>query len=185
MSAATMAVIIVAVAAVVLVISVMAAARRRRLQGRFGQEYDRVVTEKHSQRKAEAELAGRVRRVQHLDIRPLSPAARAKYAAGWAAIQERFVDQPQQAVAEAQQLVVSVMSERGYPVEGHDQIVADLSVEHAAVLDHYRAAEDISRSAAAGTASTEELRQGLIHYRALFGDLLGQQDEAGLEATGR
>jgi len=184
MSAATTAVIVVVVAVVVLVISLMVVARRRRLQRRFGQEYDRVVSEKHSQRKAEAELAGRERRVQRLDIRPLTPAARARYAAEWAALQERFVDQPQQAVAEAQQLVVSVMNERGYPAESDGEIAADLSVEHAAVLDHYRAAQHISANAAAGTASTEDLRQALIHYRVLFGELLGQADEAEPEAVG-
>jgi hypothetical protein len=178
MSAATIAGIVVVIAIVVLVISVMAAARRRRLQRRFGPEYDRVVKEKQSQRKADTELAGRERRVQHLDIRPLTPEARARYAAEWADVQERFVDQPQQAVAEAQQLVVSVMTERGYPAEGDDQIAADLSVEHAAVLDRYRTAQDISTSAAAGTASTEDLRQAMIHYRALFGELLGHADEA-------
>jgi Tfp pilus assembly protein PilX len=184
MSAATIAGIVVVIAIVVLVISVMAATRRRRLQRRFGPEYDRVVKEKQSQRKADAELASRERRVQHLDIRPLTPAARARYAAGWADVQERFVDQPQQAVTEAQQLVVSVMTDRGYPAEGDDQIVADLSVEHAATLDRYRAAQDISTSAAAGTASTEDLRQAMIHYRALFGELLGHADEPGPGAAG-
>jgi hypothetical protein len=142
------------------------------------------VAEQQSQRKAEAELVGRERRVHRLDIRPLTPAAQAKYAADWAAVQERFVDQPQQAVTEAQRLVISVMNERGYPTENHDQITADLSVEHAAVLDHYRAAQEISANAAAGTTSTEDLRQAMIHYRALFGELLGQADETGPGATG-
>lgn len=177
MSAAAIVGIVVIIAVVVLVIGAMAVARRRRLQQRFGPEYDRVVAEKQSHRQAEAELAGRERRVQHLDIRPLTPAARARYAAEWASVQERFVDQPQQAVAEAQRLVVAVMSERGYPAEGHDQIAADLSVDHAAVLAHYRAAEDIGASAEAGTASTENLRQAMIHYRVLFGALLDEQDE--------
>jgi hypothetical protein len=177
MSAAAIVVIVVVVAIVVLAISVMAAARRRRLQRRFGPEYDRVAREKQSQRRADAELAGRQRRVQRLDIRALTPAERTRYMAEWAAVQERFVDHPQHAVTEAQQLVVSVMTKRGYPAEGDDQIVADLSVEHAAVLDHYRAAQGISGSAAAGTASTEDLRQAMIHYRALFGELLGQADE--------
>jgi hypothetical protein len=170
--------IVVVVVIVALVIGVMATMRRRRLQQRFGQEYDRVVDEKQSRRKADAELAGRERRVQHLDIRPLTPTARARYAAEWASVQERFVDEPQQAVVEAQRLVVAVMTERGYPAEGHDQIAADLSVDHAAVLAHYRAAEDISTSAEAGTASTEDLRQAMIHYRMLFGALLGEPDEA-------
>jgi FtsZ-interacting cell division protein ZipA len=184
MSAAIIAGIIVVVAVVALVIGVMMMARRRRLQRVFGQEYDRVVSEKQSPRKADAELAGRQRRVQRLDIRPLTPASRANYAAEWSAVQEQFVDQPQQAVTQAQSLVVSVMSERGYPAEDHDQITADLSVEHAGVLDDFRAAQDISRSAAAGTASTEDLRQAMIHYRVLFGELLGDPDQAETQSAG-
>jgi Tfp pilus assembly protein PilX len=179
MSGATAGGIVVVIAVIVLVISIMAAARRRRLQQRFGPEYDRVVADKQSRRAAEAELASRERHVQQLDIRPLTPAARASYAEQWADLQEQFVDQPQRAVADAQALVAVVMKERGYPAEGHDQIAADLSVQHAAVLDRYRAAEEISRHAAAGNASTEDLRQAMIHYRALFGELLVQPDPAG------
>jgi FtsZ-interacting cell division protein ZipA len=179
MSASTIAIIVVVVAVVVLVIAAaMATARRRRLQRRFGPEYDRVAEEKHSQLKAQAELAGRQRRVQRLDIRPLSATARATYAAEWQAAQERFVDQPQQAVAEAQLLVVAVMKERGYPTEDHNQIAADLSVEHAGTLDHYRAALQITANAETGDAPTEDLRQAMVHYRAVFSELLGQQDEA-------
>jgi hypothetical protein len=179
MSAATIAIIIVVVVAiVVLVIATMTTARRRRLQRRFGPEYDRVVGEKHGHLKAEAELAGRQRRVQRLDIQPLSATARATYVGEWAAVQERFVDQPQQAVAEAQLLVVAVMKDRGYPTEDHDQIAADLSVEHAGTLDHYRAARHITANAETGDASTEDLRQAMVHYRALFSELLGQADDA-------
>ena len=123
--------------------------------------------------KAEAELAGRQRRVRNLDIRPLDAAAQARYTRDWAAVQEQFVDAPQEAVTAAQRLVMTVMSERGYPTEGGDQMLADLSVEHARVLDHYRAAYEISQRAADGMTSTEDLRQAMIHYRALFQDLLG------------
>jgi hypothetical protein len=172
MSALIIVVVVIVVVAAVAVAVV--SARRRRLQQRFGPEYDRVVDEQDSRLKAEAELSRRQRRVSELDIRPLDPAAQARYAAEWATIQERFVDAPQRAVAQAQDLVVAVMNERGYPTEHRDQVLADLSVEHAAVLDHYRAASDISESATAGTASTEDLRQAMIHYRALFHDLLGQ-----------
>jgi hypothetical protein len=173
MSAAAIVVIVVVVAVVVLA-AAMAMARRRRLQRRFGPEYDRVVAEKQSKLKAEAELTGRQRRVQRLDIRPLTAAARANHATEWAAIQERFVDQPRQAVTEAQRLVVSVMSERGYPTGDPAQVMADLSVEHASTLDNYRMAQEISQNAS--SASTEALRQAMVHYRALFRDLLGQPD---------
>ena len=180
MSAAAIVVIVVVVAVVVLAVT-MPMARRRRLQRRFGPEYDRVVTEKQSRRKGEAELADRERRVQSLDIRPLTAMARASYASEWTAIQERFVDQPQQAVTEAQRLVLSVMSERGYPAEDPAQVMADLSVEHASTLSNFRTAQEISQKAP--SASTEELRQAMVHYRALFSDLLGQPDETQAAVT--
>jgi hypothetical protein len=179
MSAGAIVAIIVAVAVVVAVIVAMAAARRRKLQQRFGPEYDRVVGETHSHRKADAELAERERRVRSLDIHPLDDTARAKYAGEWTVIQERFVDQPQEAVARAGMLVTSVMKDRGYPTEDHDQILADLSVEHANTLDHYRQAHQVSLQAEGGAASTEDLRLAMLHYRALFADLLGQPVEAG------
>jgi hypothetical protein len=180
MSTVTIAVIVAAViVAVVLVIGVTAVRRRRRLQQRFGPEYDRLASEHDSKRKAESELAGRERRVHGLDIQPLTDSARASYALQWAAIQEQFVDAPEDAVASSQVLVVAVMSELGYPAEDPDQVLADLSVEHAATLDHYRAAEGPSRSAAAGTASTEDLRLAMIDYRALFRDLVGESAGTG------
>ena len=186
MSTGTIVAIIVAVVVIAaLVIGLMAAMRRRRLQQRFGPEYDRLAGEHDSKLKADAELSGRERRVHSLDIRPLTPSARASYAGQWAALQERFVDTAE-AVAESQVLVVAVMTERGYPAEHRDQMLADLSVEHASTLDHYRAAEEISKGAADGTASTEDLRQAMIHYRALFRDLLGETANAedGSAATG-
>jgi hypothetical protein len=100
------------------------------------------------------------------------------YSAQWAAFQERFVDAPADAVAGSQLLVAAVMTDRGYPTEHQDQVLADLSVEHSDTLDHYRAAEQISASAASGTASTEDLRLAMIHYRALFSDLLGDPADA-------
>jgi len=178
MSAGAIAAIIVAVAVVLLVIGAASMARRRKLQQRFGPEYDRVVGEMHSHRKAGAELAERERRVRSLDIQPLDETARAKYAGEWAAIQEQFVDQPQQAVTQAGLLVTSVMNDRGYPTEDYDQILADLSVEHASTLDHYRQAHQVSLQAEAGAASTEDLRLAMLHYRALFGDLIGQPARA-------
>jgi Tfp pilus assembly protein PilX len=187
MSTGIIVVIVVAVIVVAaLVIGGMAIMRRRRLQQRFGPEYDRVSGERDSKLKADSELAERERRVRDLDIQPLTDAARASYAAQWADIQERFVDAPADAVTGSQLLVTAVMTDRGYPVEHQDQVLADLSVEHSDTLGHYRAAEDISGSAAAGTASTEDLRQAMIHYRALFGDLLGDPADAapGPAATG-
>ena len=168
------AVIVVAVIVVAaLVIVSMVAVRRRRLQQRFGPEYDRVVGESDSKLKAESELMERERRVRGLDIQPLTEVARASYADQWAGVQERFVDAPADTVAGSQLLVAAVMTARGYPTEQRDQVLADLSVEHSDTLDRYRAAEEISENAASGTASTEDLRLAMIHYRALFGELLG------------
>ena len=166
MSAGAIVAIIVAVALVVLVIGTITAMRRRQLRQRFGPEYDRVAGEMRSQRKADAELAERERRVRSLDIHPLDETVRVKYAAEWTAIQERFVDQPEQAVTQAGMLVTSVMKDRGYPTEDHDQIMADLSVEHAGTLDHYRAARQISLQAEEGTAATENLRLNTLRYQA-------------------
>jgi hypothetical protein len=178
MSSGTVAVIVIAVIVVVaLGTGILYDSRRRRLRQRFGPEYDRLVDERDSRLKAEAELAAREKRVRGLDIRPLNPAAQARYMQEWSAIQERFVDEPAQAVAAAQRLVMAVMSDRGYPTERDDQVIADLSVDHANTLDHYRAATAISQQAAEGAASTESLRQAMIHYRALFRDLLGTPGE--------
>lgn len=175
-------IIIIIIVVIVVIIAVAAGAamygaRQHRLRKRFGPEYDRLAGEYNSKRKVEAELAGRQRRVRGLDIRPISAAAQARYSEQWAAVQEWFVDAPQRAVADAQRLVMTVMNERGYPTEQDGQIMADLSVDHAGVLDHYRAATAISERAATGTASTEDSRQALIHYRALFQELLGYQPE--------
>ena len=174
---------IVILVLVILVVAALAASlfmaqRRRRLRDRFGPEYDRAVSEHESRREAEAELTQRERRVRELDIRPLSEPARAGYAQQWTQLQERFVDAPVDVVAASQALVTQVITERGYPADDHDQVLADLSVDHAGTLERYRAAEQVSTTAAAGRASTEDLRQAMVHYRALFRELLGEPAEA-------
>jgi len=181
MSTGIVVVIVVVIIVIALAIGVAATVRRRRLQQQFGPEYDRLAREHDSKRKAEAELAQRQRRVRKLDIRPLSPEAQEQYSARWMSLQERFVDDPEDAVAQSQTLVAEVMHERGYPIEHRDQVAADLSVEHAKTIGNFRAAEEINQKATAGTASTEDLRQAMIHYRALFRDLLGDTPEPGDE----
>ena len=177
MSSGTIAVVIVALVIIIAaLVAVATMTRSRRLQRQFGPEYDRAVNEQSSRLRAEAELADRQRRVRKLDIRPLGEAARRKYAADWLAIQERFVDSPETAVADAYALVTTVMTERGYPIDDDEQVLADLSVEHAQTVGRFRAAREITRNAAAGNAATEDLRQAVIHYRALFADLLGESD---------
>jgi len=188
MSTGTIVAIIVVVLVVAAVIAAVAfSARRRRLQQRFGPEYDRAVEDSGSKRKAEAELAEREKRVRHLDIQPLDPAARDSYASQWTAIQELFVDSPTDAVTGAQTLITGVMNDRGYPTEDAAQIMADLSVEHASTLEHFRDAQDLSSRAAGGTASTEDLRQAMVHYRSLFQELLGDPadvDRVGIDPAG-
>jgi len=144
--------------------------QRKRLQQRFGPEYDRTVAEKDSPRAAQRELAERERRHKELDIRPLSASARERYARQWAQVQEKFVDQPSAAVTEADQVLNSLMAERGYPTEGYEQQVADLSVRHAKTLENYRAAHATQQKR--DGASTEDLRDAMVRYRTVFEDLL-------------
>ncbi len=174
--------IVIAIVVAVLVVAAAAAAwlmmgarRRQRLglRQRFGPEYERLTDEHESKRKAETELAERERRVADLDLRPLSPAARTRYGAEWAVIQEGFVDRPQEALKAATGLIAAVMRDRGYPTEDYDQILADLSVEHAHTLSRFRDAHAITMRAVADGASTEDMRQAMINYRALFHELAG------------
>jgi hypothetical protein len=174
MSSGTIAIVVVVVIVVIVALAAVAlSTRRRRLQQRFGPEYDRAVEEQSSKLRAEAELTDRQRRVRKLDIKPLTDEARARYATQWQTIQEQFVDSPQTAVTDAYALVTTVMQERGYPTGDDEQVLADLSVEHAQTVGHFRDARAVTMTAAAGDAATEDLRQALIHYRALFSDLLG------------
>lgn len=167
------AVVVAAVVAILAVGYLVAQQQRRhRLQERFGPEYERTVSERENRREAEQELLDREQRHAKLDIRPLAPETRSTYAKKWTEVQERFVDAPGFAVTEADHLVTAVMADRGYPTEGFEQQVTDLSVVHGPTLDHYREAHEISSRAARQAASTEELRQAMVHYRALFEELL-------------
>jgi hypothetical protein len=147
--------------------------RRRALRNRFGPEYDRVVAESDSRTAAERELRERERRHDELELRELDPESRERYAASWEEIQARFLDDPNEAVREADELVTRLIAERGYPTDDYDEQVAHLSVEHARTLGHYRDAHEISQVSERGEATTEQLRQALVHYRELFADLLG------------
>jgi hypothetical protein len=147
--------------------------RRRELRERFGPEYERLVAEYGDSARAEAELESRARRVRKLSIKELSPGERDAFARAWQETQERFVDTPGMAVRSAHELVERVMGARGYPVDDFDQRIADLSVDHAAVIQHYRAAHALHEANQQGREDTEELRQAMVHYRALFAELLG------------
>jgi hypothetical protein len=149
-------------------------ARSRRLRNRFGPEYDRRLETAENRRVAERELTEREKRHSKLSLRPLSDTARVQYTEQWTRVQERFVDSPADAVAGAEDLVHTVMRERGYPMEGFEQQAADLSVEHADVVDGYRTAHEIRGRH--GQADTEELRAALVHYRDIFRELTGHSD---------
>lgn len=174
----------IAVVAVVLIgLVVWSAARKRRtdeLRGRFGSEYDRAVAERGSRRGAESELTHRVERRNELDIRPLAPAAARRYTDEWRNVQARFVDSPEGALGEADFLITTVMRERGYPMDDFDQRSADISVDHPDVVDDYRAAHAISLANDHGKASTEDLRQAMVHYRSLFERMI-EVDEGSTE----
>jgi FtsZ-interacting cell division protein ZipA len=189
-----MSTILMVVVAVVVIALVAAAgyalwtqARTRKLRRRFGPEYDRAV-ERHGDRgTAERELLSRERRHHDLELRELDPRQRELYREQWVHVQEQFVDTPGSAVEQADRLVTVVMGERGYPTRDFDDRVAHLSVEHGRTLDHYRRGHDISGRAARQEATTEELRQAMVHYRALFEDLLHVPDgeRSGTAATPR
>lgn len=167
---------IVVVVAILVVAAVALVMRRRRsdqLKRRFGPEYDRTVVQQHGDsRRAEATLAEREKRVEAFPLRPLSAVDREAYAMEWAAVQRRFVDDPSAAVGTADRLVGRVMFDRGYPMTNFEQRAADISVSHPAVVQNYRAAHDIVVRHGESKATTEDLRQAMVHYRSLFEELL-------------
>lgn len=170
----TIAVVIVAVAAVAL-LGLVALGRQRRsadLKARFGPEYSHVVDTYGDKGKAEAELVAREKRVKDLPIRALAPPERERFSQSWQAIQARFVDEPARAVTGAAALVKDLMAARGYPVGDFEQRAADISVDYPVVVSNYRAAREIAMKNDSGKATTEDLRQAMVHYRALFRELL-------------
>jgi FtsZ-interacting cell division protein ZipA len=172
--------IIIAVVVVIAIIVIAVLASRRasstRLQRRFGPEYDRTVEASGDRGAAERELAAREARVRKFHIEELPAGARDRYTEEWRTLQTRFVDEPRVAITQADALVGNVMRDRGYPMEDFDQRVADISPDHPAVVENYRAAHDIAGRSERGEASTEDMRQAMVHYRTLFTDLLGSDE---------
>jgi hypothetical protein len=146
--------------------------RSRQLEEKFGSEYRRTVAERGDRREAESELREREQVRKGLEIRPLSERQRERYGGEWQQVQSDFVDNPSEAVAEADRLVAEVMRERGYPVDDFEQQAAVVSVDHPEVVANYREGHAIYTSFDRGDASTEDLRQAMQHYRALFDELL-------------
>lgn len=174
--------VILAIAAAIAVIAVVwvytTTRRRARLRSRFGPEYERALHDTGSERRTEAVLADREQRVSKYHIRALSAEERAKFSDAWKRVQAKFVDDPAAAVTEGDMLVTDVMTTRGYPMSDFDRRAEDLTVEHAGVVHHYRAARDIALRNSRHEASTEDLRQALVHYRELFSDLLDERKPA-------
>jgi len=168
------------VLAVVVVVSLIALAawllyskrQSHRLEQRFGPEYARAVDEMGSRTKAESELKTREKRVEKLNIVPLTPPEAARFDQAWKALQASFIDNPKGVVAQADQLVRELLLKRGYPMGDFERRAADISVDHPAVVDNYRAAQAIAARDLRGETNTEDLRKAVVHYRALFDELL-------------
>lgn len=159
--------------------------QRKRLSGRFGAEYDRAVHDTGNRKEAERELERREERVALLDIHPLDADERARYAGEWKSVQARFVDEPVEAVAEADRLIADVMQRRGYPMGDFERRSADLSVDHADVVQNYRSGHELAERSRTGEADTEDLRRAMVHYRALFDELLEESPRTERQETGR
>jgi uncharacterized membrane protein len=171
----TGAVIVIIVVAVVLIAAAVLLSQQRRthrLRHQFGPEYERTLARAGGQRSAESELAARERRRRDLDIVALEPAVQARYREAWRATQTKFVDDPTTATREADDLVIRVMRDRGYPMDNFEQRAADISVDHPEVAENYRAAHAMSQANEHGLATTDDLRQAFVHYRSLFAQLL-------------
>ncbi|MCA1661592.1 MAG: hypothetical protein LC648_05325 [Novosphingobium sp.] len=177
----TVQIIFVALAVVALVAIALLWMRKRRSEGlksRFGAEYDTLAKHTGDESKAEALLAAREKRVAAFQFTPLTTDERNRFVGSWREVQAQFVDDPKGAVTRADGLLGEVMKARGYPVADFEQRAADLSVDHAEVVQHYRTAHDIAERHERGEAGTEDLRQAMIHFRALFDDLVNEPDPA-------
>jgi hypothetical protein len=168
------------VALVACVVGAWTVLRRRSLRQNFGSEYDRVIAESETRLVGEQVLRERQRLHSSLELRELSPQARAQYTSRWRQLQVRFIDSPQHAVNEADDLVTQLIEELGYPTADYAQRVAQLSVKHETTLKSYRDAHEISMSNRRGEATTEQLRLAVVHFRALVADLLCEEPAAPL-----
>jgi FtsZ-interacting cell division protein ZipA len=177
----TLAIIIAVIVVVAIAVAAFFYWRNRQskhLQSRFGPEYQRALEETGNRREAEAALHKRETRVEKFDIRALPPEERARYQTSWRRTQADFVDNPRESVSRADELLGAVMSARGYPVSDFEQRSADLSVDYPMVVQNYRAGHDIALRHRRGEANTEDLRQAMIHYRALFDELTAEPARA-------
>src|SRR5882757_1192542 len=166
----TMIIIGLVAIAIVVIVALLVERKRRsdHLKQQFGPEYDRAIKQHGDARHAEPVLLEREKRVEKFSLHPLAPSERERYAAEWATVQRRFVDDPSTAVTEAEKLVTAVMSARGYPMGDFEQRAADISVHYPTVVQNYRSAREITLRHAQGQSSTEDLRQSMVYFRSLF-----------------
>jgi hypothetical protein len=173
---------ILAVVALAIVIAIAAIVHKRsttaRLRNRFGPEYERTVLELGSERKAQAILADREKRVSKLKLRELGEMQRERFAADWNTVQARFIDHPKGALIEADELITSLLQARGYSVTGFEQSADDISVNYPRVIESYRSAHAVAMLCTRDQASTEELRTAMIQYRDLFDELVRAETPA-------
>ena len=158
-------------------IALMRVQRTRRLKERFGPEYDRAVNERGDKRQAEDELDARLAHVNTLSIRPLTVEEVNRYALEWQKTQTEFVDEPLTALQKADRLIREVMKTKGYPVEDFEQRAADISVDYPELVTDYRGLHLIAVKEQEDEVSTEEMRQAMVHGRALFENLIKQEPE--------
>ena len=164
--------IVVIIAAAIAAWALIERQKTLKLRGKFGPEYDRVAQQEHSAHRAEGILEHREKRVSKFRIRSLREEERARFAAEWRSVQERFVDDPRSAVAQADRLINEALKARGYPMSEFEQQAADLSVQYPYVVENYRKAHQIALDEQRGAASTEQLRIAMQYYRSLFEDVL-------------
>jgi hypothetical protein len=174
MSTGAVIVLIVVIVAIAAAIFVYMQQRSKRLRAKYGPEYDRLAHDFGSTRRAESDLERREKRLEKIHIRALTNEEREKFAETWREVQASFVDNPATAVSGADGLVGDLMKSRGYPMGDFEQRAADVSVDHPRVVENYRAAHAIAERREPGQANTEDLRGAMVHYRALFEDLLEQ-----------
>jgi hypothetical protein len=165
------------VVSILIIIAIAIALKLRKektgkLRRRFGTEYDLALRNEGTRSAGEAVLLARIKRSQHLNIRDLTASERTRYIAEWEIVQSRFIDQPRAAATQADELVNSLLQTRGYPVALFEQRAADISVDHSDLVGPYRSAHEVTLRASRNEATTEELRTAIIHYRALFDELL-------------
>jgi len=152
--------------------------RTKHLQKKFGSEYERTVNQLGDKRQAEDELETRLDHVKTLDIRPLSAEETDRFTNEWQMTQAEFVDVPLAALQKADRLLREVMKAKGYPVEDFEQRAADISVDYPELVADYRGLHLIAIKSDDEEVSTEEMRQAMIHGRALFENLVKKETGA-------